>query len=87
MTGRPGEGWKIFADGDESDNVPLWKVLAQFRSDELDEGLGLNAAIINHAKPSPVRYYNLAFIISFTFGFLSVLLLIGLLVSGHSAAT
>ncbi|EKU74103.1 hypothetical protein [Sphingobium yanoikuyae] len=87
MTGRPGEGWKIFADGDEADNVPLWKVLAQFRSDDLDEGLSLNAAIINHAKPSPVRYYNLAFVISFAFGFLSVLLLIGLLVSGHSTAT
>jgi hypothetical protein len=87
MTGRPGEGWKIFADGDEADNVPLWKVLAQFRSDDLDEGLSLNTAIINQAKPSPVRYYNLAFIISFAFGFLSVLLLIGLLVSGHSTAT
>lgn len=87
MTGRPGEGWKIFADGDEADDVPLWKVLAQFRSDDLDEGLSLNAAIINHAKSSPVRYYNLAFIISFAFGFLSVLLLIGLLVSGHSTAT
>lgn len=87
MTGRPGEGWKIFADGDEADNVPLWKVLAQFRSDDLDEGLSLNAAIINRAKPSPVRYYNLTFIISFAFGFLSVLLLIGLLVSGHSTAT
>ncbi len=87
MRGRPGGGWKIFADGDEADNVPLWKVLAQFRSDDLDEGLSLNAAIINHAKPSPVRYYNLAFIISFAFGFLSVLLLIGLLVSGHSTAT
>lgn len=87
MTGRPGEGWRIFADGDEADNVPLWKVLAQFRSDDLDEGLSLNAAIINQAKPSPVRYYNLAFVISFVFGFLSVLLLIGLLVSGHSTAT
>ena len=87
MTGRSGEGWKIFADGDEADDVPLWKVLAQFRSDDLDEGLSLNTTIINQAKPSPVRYYNLAFIISFAFGFLSVLLLIGLLVSGHSTAT
>lgn len=87
MTGRPGEGWKIFADGDEADNVPLWKVLAQFRSDDLDEGLSLNAAIINHAKPSPLRFYNLAFIISFGFGFLSIIFLIGILVSGHSTAT
>jgi hypothetical protein len=87
MTDRPGQGWKIFANGEEADNVPLWKALAQFRSDDLDEGLSLNAAIINEAKPSPVRYYNLAFVISFAFGFLSVLLLIGLLVSGHSTAT
>lgn len=87
MTGRPGEGWKIFADGDEADNVPLWKVVAQFRSDDLDEGLNMNAAIINQAKPSPVRYYNLAFVVSFGFGFLSIIFLIGLLVSGHSATT
>ena len=87
MTGRPGEGWRIFADGDEADDVPLWKVLAQFRSDDLDEGLSMNAAIIKEVKPSPVRYYNLAFIISFAFGFLSILLLIGLLVSSHSTAT
>ncbi|MBO9581112.1 MAG: hypothetical protein J7498_09505 [Sphingobium sp.] len=87
MTGRPGEGWKIFADGDEADNVPLWKALAQFRSDDLDAGLNMNAAIINQAKPSPVRYYNLAFVISFGFGFLSIIFLIGLLVSGHSATT
>lgn len=87
MTGRPGEGWKIFADGDEADNVPLWKVLAQFRSDDLDEGLSMNEAIIDQAKPSPLRFYNLAFIISFGFGFLSIIFLIGILVSGHSTAT
>ena len=49
MTDRPDEGWKIFADGDEADNVPLWKVLALFRSDDLDEGLNMNTAIINLA--------------------------------------
>lgn len=87
MTGRPSEGWKIFADGAEADNVPLWKVLAQFRSDDLDEGLSMNAAIIGQAKPSPLRFYNLAFIISFGFGFLSIIFLIGILVSGHSTAT
>lgn len=87
MTGRPGEGWKIFADGDEADNVPLWKVLAQFRSDDLDEGLNINAAIIEQAKPSPLRFYNIAFIISFGFGFLSIIFLIGILVSGHSPVT
>lgn len=87
MTGRPDEGWKIFADGDEADNVPLWKVLAQLRSDDLDEGLNINAAIINQAKPSPVRFYNFAFASSFGFGFLSVVFLIGLLISGHSKTT
>ncbi len=74
--GPPSEGWKIFAEGDEADNVPLWKVLAQFRSDDLDEGLSMNAAIIDQAKSSPLRFYNLAFIISFGFGFLSIIFLI-----------
>lgn len=87
MTGRPGEGWKIFADGDEADNVPLWKVLAQFRSDDLDEGLNINAAVINQAKPPFLRYYNLAFVVSFVFGFLSVLFLTGLLLSAYSGST
>lgn len=85
MTGRPKGGWEIFEDG--AHDVPLWKVLAQFRSDDLDEGLNMNAAIINQAKPSPVRYYNFAFIVSFGFGFLSTILLIGLLVSGQPKAT
>lgn len=87
MSGGPGQDWKIFADGDEADNVPLWKLLAQFRSDDLDEGLNMNASIINQAKPYPVRYYNLAFAISFGFGFLSIIFLIGLLISDHSKAT
>jgi hypothetical protein len=87
MTGAPGEGWKVFADGDDADDVPLWKVLAQFRSEDLDEGLMANAAVINQAKPSPVRYYNLAFVISFGFGFLSIIFLIGVLISDHSKAT
>lgn len=83
MTGSPGEGWKKFEDGDEADNVPLWQVLAQFRSEDLDEGLKDNAAVINRLKPPSVRYYNLAFVISFIFGFFSILFLIGLLFSEH----
>lgn len=88
MTGSPGEGWKTFADGDEADDVPLWQVLAQFRSDDLDEGLSANAAIINQARPPFARYYNIAFVVSFAFGFLSILFLIGLLISaGHPGTT
>lgn len=87
MTGSSGEGWKTFANGDEADDVPLWKVLAQFRSEDLDEGLNMNAAIINQAKPPSVRYYNLAFAISFGFGLLFVLFMIGLLVSARSKST
>ncbi len=87
MTGSPGEGWKIFADGDDADDVPLWKVLAQFRSEDLDEGLKANAAVINQAKPPSVRYYNIAFAISFGFGFLFVLFMIGLLISARSKTT
>ena len=61
--------------------------VGSIRSDDLDEGLNINAAIIEQAKPSPLRFYNLAFIISFWFGFLSIIFLIGILVSGHSTAT
>ena len=87
MTGAPREGWKIFADGDDADDVPLWKVLAQFRSEDLDEGLNANAAIIDQAKPRSARYYNIAFVISFGFGFLFLVFMIGLLISARSKTT
>lgn len=81
MTGSPGGGWKVFADGDVSENVPLWKALAQFSSDDLDEGLRVNAAIINQAKSPFARYYNAAFIVSMIFGFLCVVFLFAMLLS------
>lgn len=84
MTGIPGEGWKIFADGDDSENVPLWRALAQFTSDDLDEGLKANAIIINTAKPPFSRYYNAAFVVSMAFGFLFVIFLFALLISAPS---
>jgi hypothetical protein len=87
MTGIPGEGWKVFADGDDSEDVPLWKALAQFTSDDLDEGLKANAAVINQAKPPFARYYNLAFVVSMGFGFLFVIFLIALLISVPSRST
>ncbi|WDF73606.1 hypothetical protein [Novosphingobium sp. KACC 22771] len=87
MTGSPGEGWKVFADGDEADDIPLWKVLAKVRSDNLDEGLSANAAFLDRIRPAPSRYYNLALVISIVFGFLAVLFLIGLLISVRTGAT
>lgn len=84
MTGSPGEGWKIFADGGDLENVPLWKALAQFTSDDLDEGLKANATVIAQAKPPFVRFYNGTLIVSMLFGFLFVISLIGLLVSASS---
>ncbi len=81
MTVIPGEGWKIFAVGDDSENVPLWRALAQFTSDDLDDGLKANAVVIRQAKSPFARYYNLAFVISMIFGFLFVICLIGLLLS------
>jgi hypothetical protein len=84
MMSNPGGGWKVFADGDVSENVPLWKALAQFTSDDLDEGLKSNAAIINQAKPIFARYYNAAFIVSMAFGFLFVIFLFAMLVSAPS---
>ena len=87
MTGTPGEGWKVFADGDEADDIPLWKVLAKVRSDDLNEGLDANVAFLARIRPAPSRYYNLALVISVVFGFLAVLFLIGLLISARSGAT
>jgi len=87
MTSDPGEGWKVFADGDDVDDIPLWKVLAKIRSDDLDEGLNANAALLNRIKPPYSRNYNLALAISSGFGFLSVLFLIGLVISLRSEAT
>lgn len=84
MTGIPSEGWKIFAVGDDSENVPLWRALAQFTSDDLDEGLKANAVVIRQAKPPFARYYNLAFVVSMAFGFLFVIFLIGLLLSANT---
>ncbi|EZP66176.1 hypothetical protein BV96_04599 [Sphingomonas paucimobilis] len=87
MTSGPGEGWKVFADGDGVDDIPLWKMLAKIRSDDLDEGLNANAAFLNRIKPPYSRNYNLALAISSGFGFLSVLFLIGLVISLRSEAT
>jgi hypothetical protein len=84
MTGIPGEGWKVFADGGDSENVPLWRALAQFTSDDLDEGLKANAVVIRQAKLPFARYYNMAFVVSMAFGFLFVIFLIGLLLSANT---
>lgn len=84
MTVSPGDGWKVFADGDDSENVPLWLALAQFNSDDLDDGLKANAEIINQAKPPFARYYNAAFIVSMAFGFLFAIFLFALLISAPS---
>lgn len=84
MTVSPGDGWKVFADGDDSENVPLWRALAQFTSDDLDDGLKANAATISQAKPPFARYYNAAFIVSMAFGFLFVIFLFALLISAPS---
>ena len=87
MTCSPDEGWKVFADGDDVDDIPLWKVLAKIRSDDLDEGLDTNATLLNRIKPPFSWYYNLALAISSGFGFLSVLFLIGLVISLRSGST
>ena len=84
MTGNPPAGWKVASDTEDSENVPLWKALAQFTSEDLDEGLKENAAVIKREKPVFQRYYNLAFVVSLLFGFLFLVFLLGLLISIHS---
>lgn len=87
MRSGPGKGWKVFADGDDIDDIPLWKVLAKIRTDDLDEGLSVNAAFLNEIKPPFSWYYNLAIAISSIFGFLSLMFLIGLAVSIRSKSS
>lgn len=84
---EPDAGWKVFADGDEADDIPLWKALAQFSSVDLDEGLKENAAFINQAKQPFVRYYNAAFLVSLGFGILSFIFLSALLLSMYTKAS
>ena len=84
MTSNPAAGWKIVSDTEDSENVPLWKALAQFTSEDLDEGLKANAVVIKREKPAFQRYYNLSFLISLLFGFFFLVFMLGLLISIHS---
>jgi hypothetical protein len=84
VTGNPAAGWKVAFYTEDSENVPLWKALAQFTSEDLDEGLKANAAVIKREKLVFQRYYNLAFVTSLLFGFLFLVFLLGLLISIHS---
>ena len=87
MTDIPGAGWKVFSDSEDCEDVPLWKALAQCTSDDLDEGLKANSAVINQAKPIFVRYYNVAFVVSLAFWCLLVVFLIALVLSAQSRST
>ncbi|MEP7349843.1 MAG: hypothetical protein ABI668_07815 [Sphingorhabdus sp.] len=81
MTSNPGEGWKVFTDGEDSEHVPLWRALAQFTAEDLDEGLQANAAVIGKVQPVASRYYNMAYAVSMVSGFLLTISLAGLLLS------
>ena len=72
---------------DDSEDVPLWKALAQFTSGDLDEGLKTNAAVINRERPIFLRYYNIAFAVSLAFGFLLILFLPALLMSARTGSS
>ncbi len=84
MTGSPGERWKVFADGDDVDDIPLWKVLAKIRADDQDEGLSLNAAFLKGIKPRFSRSYRLAMAVSSILGFLALVFVIGLAAATRS---
>ena len=87
MTGVRGEGSKIFTGNDHSENVPLWRALAEFTSENLDEGLNANATVIAKTKAPFTRSYNLAFVASLIFGNLFIISLISLLIAGQSKWT
>lgn len=89
MIDKSGEGWRVLAGGEDFENVPLWKALAQFTSEDLDEGLRINAAVINRERPKVLRNYNIASLISIGMGVLFLLALLAILalaVSAHTAA-
>jgi hypothetical protein len=85
VTGISGEGWKILTDGDDSENIPLWRALARFRSDDLDEGRKANATVINRARPIFRRYYNAAFLASLAGGVLSFIVFFVMWIAGRSS--
>lgn len=88
MTNVREKGTKIFTNEDYSENVPLWRALAEFTSEDLDEGLQANAAVIAGVKPPFARAYNLASIISAIFTILFIILfvlsLVGLVIGGQA---
>lgn len=86
MKSSADKDWKVISDGHDSENIPLWKALAQFTSDDLDDGLKKNTAVINQVKPPFVRYYNTAFFVSMGFGFFFIIFLLALLISAHSSS-
>lgn len=86
MRGIPGEGWKIFPDGEEFENIPLWRALAQFTCDDLDDGLQENASVLSREKLVFQRYYNTAFVVSLIGGVLAFIFLLALLIAVRTSA-
>jgi hypothetical protein len=84
LTEKPVADWRVRAEGEESDDIPLWRALAQFSSEDLDDGLQQNAAVINQIKPSFVRRSNIAFVASLVFGFFTTVSLVGLAISASA---
>jgi len=59
MADSHNQDWKVFSDDENSKNVPLWKALAKFSSEDLDEGLRINTDIIKRERTKILRYYNI----------------------------
>jgi hypothetical protein len=76
---------KIFTNADYSERVPLWRALAEFTSEDLDDGLKANAAVINKFKAPFVTSYNRESVIGLIAGTLFAFSLIGVLIAGRSA--
>jgi hypothetical protein len=70
--------------GNECDNVALWKALAQFRSEDLDEGLKLNQEFIDTIKVDHFLKHQISFAILLVFAAISGFFLIGLIVNINS---
>jgi hypothetical protein len=84
MTAVRGKPSKIFTNADYSERVPLWRALAEFTSEDLDDGLKANAAVINKFKTPFVTSYNRESVIGLIAGTLFAFSLIGVLIAGRS---
>lgn len=73
MIGETGAGWITHTNSQDTDDIPLWKALALLTAEDLDEGLKVNAGVINSISLKYKAFNNFSAIISTFFAFLFII--------------